>query len=124
MIKTKKYKTELRELDISIIEKQKKAWINACIKENFIHSFKDYLISKNILKERINFERINNDINGNPRYVIHFLNLDSSYQRAIKKANKLGGRKYNNKSYGGGIVFQSYNLDSLEQEIFELHDKG
>jgi len=122
MTKTKKYKTELRELDINTIEKHQKAWINACIKENFINSFKDYLISKNILKERINFERINNDINGNPRYVIHFLNLDSCYERALKKAKNLGGRKFDNKSYGGGIVFQSYNLDSLEQKIFELHD--
>lgn len=72
------------------------------------------------------FTRIANDLNGNPRYVIHFLelltanerwysNLDISekYQLAIKKANKIGGKKYHNKSYGGGIVFQSYNLDQL-----------
>lgn len=69
------------------------------------------------------FSRIKNDINGNPRFVIHFLtvcpesikNNDSlwvteKYQLTIKLMNKIGGRKYHNKSFGGGIVFQSYDL--------------
>lgn len=72
------------------------------------------------------FKRIKNDINGNPRYVCHFLALDihgtdkgigfgvsDRYALACKLANKAGGRKYHNKSYGGGIVFQSYSLDQL-----------
>ena len=66
----------------------------------------------NITEE--NFTRINNDINGNPRYAIHFLNCQpfegASYEQTVKAMNKIGGRKYHNKSYGGGIVFQSYNL--------------
>lgn len=33
---------------------------------------------------------------------------------------KSGGRKYHNKSYGGGIVFQSYSTPELEQSIKEL----
>lgn len=74
------------------------------------------------------FTRINNDVNGNPRYVVHFLNLltdseqeslsiDSRYNFAVKRANKIGGRKYHTKSYGGGIVFQSYNINQLEKDI-------
>lgn len=72
--------------------------------------------------------KIKNDINGNPRYVVHFLNLLSDdeqenlsinerYNFAVKRANKIGGRKYHTKSYGGGIVFQSYNTDNLKQSI-------
>jgi hypothetical protein len=64
--------------------------------------------------------RINNDINGNPRYVVHFLEIDNDYQTAVKKANKIGGRKYHTKSYGGGIVFQSYNTTDLIKDIKEI----
>lgn len=71
------------------------------------------------------FTRIKSDINGNPRYVLHFLALDvyghesnfdlcKRYDLAIKLAKtKTGGRKYHNKQYGGGIVFQSYSLPDL-----------
>jgi hypothetical protein len=69
--------------------------------------------------------RVNNDVNGNPRYVIHFLalltdaekdynglTLDSRYSVAIARAKKLfGGKKFHNRQYGGGIVFQSYNVE-------------
>lgn len=68
----------------------------------------------------INFTRINNDINGNPRYVCHFLNIAGSYSEAIKKANSIGGRKYHTKNYGGGIVFQSYNIEDTAKGIKEL----
>jgi len=80
----------------------------------------------------IEFTRINNDVNGNPRYVCHFLNLISEnyemsiqlkYEFAIKKAKQLGGKKYNTKSYGGGIVFQSYNIQDLENSIIELRSQ-
>jgi len=88
------------------------------------------------METSIQFTRINNDVNGNPRYVCHFLNLLSDeetentrithnsvpelYAMAIKKAKTIGGRKYNTKSYGGGIVFQSYNIGDLEKRILEL----
>lgn len=72
--------------------------------------------------------RINNDVNGNPRRVIHFLAFITDndregsfftsklYEVALKKARKLGGRKFHNKQYGGGIVFQAYSDD----EVYEL----
>jgi len=75
----------------------------------------------------ISFTRIANSTSGNPRYVCHFINLlteaesempfELKYNHAIKRANKLGGRKYHTKRYGGGIVFQSYNLDDTERSI-------
>jgi len=72
------------------------------------------------LPRKIDFKRINLDINGNPRYVCHFLEFAQDYETALKLAKSLGGRKYNNKSYGGGIVFQSYNIQELEKEIINL----
>lgn len=95
-----------------------------------------------IEKQGIEFTRINNDVNGNPRYVCHYSNLitddeiEQSYERsdilrgttfvdiqygvALSRAKKIGGRKFHNKQYGGGIVFQSYNLDDTAKQIVEL----
>jgi hypothetical protein len=73
--------------------------------------------------------RINNDVNGNPRYVTHFLNIpiegeglsiSEKYALACKKANAIGGRKYHTKAFGGGIVFQSYNTNDLINAIKNL----
>jgi len=89
---------------------------------------------------KIEFTRINNDLNGNPRYVCHFLNLSKDedrihfnakfpgsitsieylYNEALKRAKKIGGRKFHNKKYGGGVVFQSYNIQDTEKSILEL----
>lgn len=55
--------------------------------------------------------RVDNDVNGNPRYVVHFLYLSDSYSDALFKAHKVGGKKYRAKWFGGGIVFSSYNLN-------------
>ena len=75
----------------------------------------------------IEFTRVNNDVYGNPRYVTHFLSLLneeeqtlSNYNLAVKRANKLGGKKYRGSDFGGGIVFQSYNLDGLRKHIGEI----
>lgn len=79
------------------------------------------------------FTRINNDINGNPRYVCHFLDfiVDSDeftsvserYELALKRSRQLGGKKFNNKQYGGGIVFQSYNIYDLADSINKLREE-
>ena len=95
--------------------------------------------------EKIEFTRINNDTNGNPRYVCHFLNLvtdkdeqeikndfaaslaqkpfkllDFKYELALQRARKIGGKKFHNKQYGGGVVFQSYNIEDTERRIKEV----
>lgn len=74
---------------------------------------------------KIDWKRINNDVNGNPRYVCHFTWLlhdgePLNYVIACKRANAIGGRKFHNKQYGGGIVFQSYSLDETEQAIVHV----
>jgi hypothetical protein len=66
------------------------------------------------------FKRINNDVNGNPRYVFHFLKLADNYEQALKLAKKIGGRKFHNKQYGGGIAVQSYNLETEIKMINEI----
>lgn len=63
------------------------------------------------------FTRINNDTNGNPRFVVHYLQIADTYERALYLGRKLGGRKFHNKQYGGGIAFQSYNTDQLAEKI-------
>lgn len=94
----------------------------------------------NLAGREIDTFRIENDINGNPRYVIHFLALLTNaeqeqiseetntlrekypsqyftatsrmFDAALRKSRKIGGQKYRGKWFGGGIVFQSYNLKS------------
>jgi hypothetical protein len=67
------------------------------------------------------FKRINNDINGNPRYVVHFYDLlrDGEgeglpilerYELAVKKARRIGGKAYRGRDFGGCVVFQSYDI--------------
>ena len=63
------------------------------------------------------FTRVKNDVNGNPRFVVHYLQLADTYERALYLSRKLGGRKFHNKQYGGGIAFQSYNTDQLAEKI-------
>jgi hypothetical protein len=63
------------------------------------------------------FTRINNDTNGNPRFVVHYLQIADTYERALYLGRKLGGRKFHNQQFGGGISFQSYNTDQLAEKI-------
>jgi hypothetical protein len=42
------------------------------------------------------------------------------YGIALKRAKKIGGKKFHNKQYGGGIAFQSYNIKETEKQIEEL----
>lgn len=65
----------------------------------------------------MNYQRINNDTNGNPRYVVHFLAIADDYEDALKIARKIGGKKFHNKQFGGGIVFQSYNIEETIKQL-------
>ena len=71
--------------------------------------------------------RVKNDINGNSRRVVHFLafitekdrtdapdtigRISWLYGRDLAKARKLGGRKFHNRQFGGGIVFQAQDCE-------------
>ena len=78
-------------------------------------------------------KRISRDANGNPRIVVHFLafitaeesarrggdwiQVSEKYELALRRARPFGGRKFNNKQFGGGIVFQSYSEEELADTI-------
>lgn len=82
-------------------------------------------------QESITFDSVRNDGNGNPRYVCHFLKLNTraeldanpwvdvgvKYELALKRARTIGGRKFHNKQFGGGIVFVCYSLPELVEHI-------
>jgi hypothetical protein len=68
------------------------------------------------------FTRINNDTNGNPRFVVHYLQLADTYERALYLGRQLGGRKFHNKQYGGGISFTTYNTDKLAESISQIKE--
>lgn len=70
-----------------------------------------YVEMINVQGQDIETFRIDNDTNGNPRYVVHFIDLDIKL-KDYDKINKLYGfKKYTAKWFGGGVVFQSYNIE-------------
>lgn len=82
----------------------------------------------------IDFKRINNDVNGNPRFVCHFLNfikssenipVNEAYDIALSRSRQLGGKKFHNKQYGGGIAFQMYSgeAEKMTERINEIMAK-
>ena len=86
----------------------------------------------------INITRVNNDVSGNPRHVIHYLALLNNealnqwhkqeidnkgvwsgmvkngltYDIACFIAKQPGFKRYHNRSFGGGLSFSSYNVTS------------
>ena len=64
--------------------------------------------------------RVNSDVNGNGRYVVHFIHFADTYKEALKLASVIGGKKYKGKWFGGGIVFTTPNPISIELYIKEL----
>lgn len=71
----------------------------------------------------IDFTRVNSTVNGNSRFACHFLafitpqdagSIDSRYSLALTRAKQFGGRKFHNKQYGGGIVFEMYDGERLK----------
>lgn len=63
---------------------------------------------------------VNNDRNGNPRYVFHFISIADNYDVAVKIAKKVGGKRYTAKWFGGGIVVQSYDIKRTLQHLLSF----
>jgi hypothetical protein len=38
----------------------------------------------------------------------------------VFRAKKIGGKKFHNKQFGGGIIFQCYNTRTLAEQIVSL----
>ena len=69
-----------------------------------------------IKDKTISYERINNCINGNPRYLFHYTEFDYDYNKALEMVRKIGGIKYRSKNYKG-FVISSYSLASDLKQI-------
>ena len=72
-------------------------------------------------EDQITWTQITPDGNNNCRYVCHYLNFETphrigwtstSYANALADAKKLGGKRFHNKQYGGGVVFTSNDLNA------------
>lgn len=79
-----------------------------------------------IAGQEIPYYKVDHDVNGNPRYVIHFLDLGIE----PKDYGKIEGMtKYRAKWFGGGYVIQSYNLSMDLQNYYlprikRFYEKG
>lgn len=70
-----------------------------------------YTETHTVQGKEIEVFRIPNDVNGNPRYVVDFYDLGIGLWD-YDNINKLYGFcKYRAKWFGGGVVFQSYNIE-------------
>lgn len=79
------------------------------------------LIDKNGEKNQVTITSANNDVNGNPRYIVHYLSLDMSDYISTKETRSAGLSMYRGKSYGGGYVFSTY--DNLERAVQKIYNK-
>lgn len=75
--------------------------------------------------EEIGYNKIGYDVNGNMRYVVHFLSVGvkpGDYMKHIP-----GLERYRAKWYGGGYVFQSVNLKMdlawMQSKVAEYYNK-
>lgn len=86
---------------------------------------KNYLYTEThtVQGKEIEAFRIPNDVNGNPRYVVHFMDLNIKLAD-YDNINKLYGfKKYRAGWFGGGVVFQSYNIaDTLEYALDKVKE--
>lgn len=84
-----------------------------------------YYVSEKMVKvlgQEILATRVNNDVNGNPRWVVHFsdLSLDLYHYQNLMHCFDL--YKYRAKWFGGGVVFTSYNIErDLENAINHIN---
>jgi hypothetical protein len=70
------------------------------------------------------FYRIDNSNEMQPRYIIHWLAFArfktlkvKSYEDALRIAKKIGGKRFHNKKFGGGIAFYSWEISNLVFKI-------
>ena len=101
------------------------------------HTFASGLFANEYVSPNgIRYWRVDSDIYGNPRYIVHYISIsserdkggatgpDAVLARFSAARDRVGGKRYRGKWFGGGIVFQSYLgtsgvgewLDTLAEE--------
>ena len=73
--------------------------------------------------KQVSLHQVNNDAHGNPRYVIHYLDIADTYSDALALICKIGGKMYTAKWYGGGLVFSTYTLEHTLDELMTYAGK-
>jgi len=53
-----------------------------------------------------------NDFNGNPRYIVHYLDIGLADHVASEKTRAAGLRLFHGRAFGGGFTFTSYDVKS------------
>lgn len=70
------------------------------------------------------------DVYGNPRFIIHFLDLvhedhpgdhEDKMESARRMANKHGGRRYRGRVFGGGLRFSSVRTGFADRRTLQRH---
>lgn len=70
-------------------------------------------------KGNVRIWQIDNNVNGAPRFVIHFLSLFDDYDN--NNHTELRLKKYGAKWFGGGYVFTSYYTgEQLAKQVNEM----
>lgn len=94
-----------------------------------------------VMNESIGVFDAGYDTNGNRRYVVHYITIASfialrigapqyacldkvecEYRHALAAMARIGGKRFHNRKYGGGISFAGANLATLGAEIEESID--
>lgn len=74
-------------------------------------------------EDEITAYRTTNDVNGNPRYIIHFLALGLKDHESTTKTRRAGFRKLPNcRAFGGGFTFQAHYLQGELQDKLDILD--
>ena len=73
--------------------------------------------------KQVIIHQVNNDAHGNPRFVIHYLDIADTYSDALALIRKIGGKVYTAKWYGGGLVFSTYTLENKLEELMTYAGK-
>ena len=73
--------------------------------------------------KQVTVNQVTNDPYGNPRFVIHYLEVAATYSEALALIRKIGGKMYTAKWYGGGLVFSTYNIENKLEELMTYANK-
>ncbi|MEM4385980.1 MAG: hypothetical protein QXD03_05480 [Candidatus Anstonellales archaeon] len=73
-----------------------------------------------IMGNEIKVFRTTNSVSGVPRYIVHFLSLGLKEYVSNEKTRQAGLRIYRGKDFGGGYIFQSYNLEESLRYILQV----
>jgi hypothetical protein len=78
------------------------------------------MLTRYVTKQGIAVYKYTSDNNGNPRYIVHWLEIGLPDYVATAKTRKAGLRKIKCRAFGGGFIFSSYNIDESMKRILEI----